>query len=319
MARDTNNAAAGGFSRSLLAASALLNGLLVLALLVREQTTAISSGAVRSSTGGQWCQPHPSALNSVPLAAVETPTLATLASPPPPPPAAAAAIIPPPLFNKSYASDEHRLKRIWWHPPCGTMGVPPCNSRSYKEVHDSRWAFLNDRHVSRGLASLGDPLRLRCLGQKLLAGQPTHLSVLGGSVSFGTTFTTSKSRALFHWKVYQYLNSSFPNARHEHYMGAVPASGPSYMEHCLQWHLPMAGADLILIEYAVNFDGTDDYAPFERLLRRLLRLPNHPAIVIVNTMELVPPGGSYRGSPTRPGARLQRICPSSIGRPARRT
>ena len=63
-------------------------------------------------------------------------------------------------------------------------------------------------------------------------------------------------------------------------MGAVPASGPSYMEHCVSWHLPALGADLILVEYAVNFDSvSDDAQSFERLIRRLLRLPNHPAIV----------------------------------------
>jgi hypothetical protein len=32
----------------------------------------------------------------------------------------------------------------------------------------------------------------------------------------------------------------------------------------------------------------DDAQSFERLLRRLLRLPSQPAIVIVNTMEIVP-------------------------------
>jgi len=80
-------------------------------------------------------------------------------------------------------------------------------------------------------------------------------------------------------------------------MGAVPASGPSYMEHCLLWHLPASGADLILIEYAVNFDGVEDFACFERLIRRLLRLPNHPALVIVNTAELVPPGGRLAWEP----------------------
>ena len=159
--------------------------------------------------------------------------------------------------------------------------------------------------MARGLSTVGDPLRLRCLAEKLLAGEPTHLSVLGGSVSFGTTFTTSRSRALFHWKVYQYLNASFPRPRggaaaapHAHFMGAVPASGPSYMEHCVTWHLPPEGADLILVEYAVNFDSVaDDAQSFERLIRRLLRLPNHPAIVIVNTMELVPPGGRLPWDP----------------------
>ena len=32
------------------------------------------------------------------------------------------------------------------------------------------------------------------------------------------------------------------------------------MEHCLAWHLPPAGADLVLVEYAVNFDQADEDA-----------------------------------------------------------
>jgi len=115
------------------------------------------------------------------------------------------------------------------------------------------------------------------------------LSVVGGSVSFGTTFTTSRSKSLFHWKIYQWLNATFPDVLHEHYCGAVPASGPSYMEHCLHWHVE-AESDLVLLEYAVNFEpGADDIQSFERMLRKLLRMPKQPAIIIVNTMELMPP------------------------------
>lgn len=150
-----------------------------------------------------------------------------------------------------YSSSEARLKRIWVHPP----------HWSYKEAHNDSWAFLSSRQLSRGVISQGDPLRLSCLAEKLAAGHTIHLSVIGGSVSFGTTFTTSKSRSLFHWKVYQYINASFPQGAHEHFMGAVPASGPSYMEHCLDWHLPPAGADLVLVEYAVNFDSKPPPTP----------------------------------------------------------
>ena len=283
-------ATGGGIARPLLVASGLLNALLVLALLAREQLDSSMSAARPAFAGSSWCQPRPTALLAQQQQQPQQqPGQLELAAHAPPPPADSIALAAP--LSKSYSADEARLKRIWYHPPCGQPGALPCNSRSYKEAHDARWTFLSDRLISRGLASAGDPLRLRCLGEKLLKGLPTHLSVLGGSVSFGTTFTTSKSRALFHWKVYQYLNSSFPRAAHEHYMGAVPASGPSYMEHCVMWHLPPPGADLILVEYAVNFDGQDDFAPFERLIRRLLRLPNHPAIVIVNTAELVPPNG----------------------------
>ena len=178
----------------------------------------------------------------------------------------------------SYSSAPDHLKRVWRHPP----------HKSPKEVHNASWAFLDERQLARGLSSTGDPLRLGCLAEKLLEGRGVRLGILGGSVAFGTTFTTSRSRALFHWKVYQWLNASFPGAGHEHYSGSVPASGPAYMEHCLQWHVPEAGVDLILLEYAVNFDSAAEIESFERLLRRVLRLPGQPAVILVNTLELMP-------------------------------
>jgi hypothetical protein len=261
----------------MLIASSVLNSLLLLTL-ISWQHLSVSVEHVTHSPESTWCTPRPTA---TPRGADDDGH-----APPPSPamvlPAAASpqlGLSAPAVAEHFYSASEPRLKRIWRHPP----------HNSYKEQHDARWTFLSERQLARGLVNPGDPQRLRCLAEKLLAGHLTRLSVLGGSVSFGTTFTTGRSRALYHWKVYQYLNASFPLAAHEHFQGAVPASGPSYMEHCVAWHLPSNGADLILLEYAVNFDAMpDDAQSFERLLRRLLRLPSQPAIVIVNTMEIVP-------------------------------
>ena len=93
--------------------------------------------------------------------------------------------------------------------------------------------------------------------------------------------------------MYQWINATFAGAKHEHYCGAVAASGPSYMEHCLHWHV-IDEADLVLVEYAVNLDDNnkaDELASFERMLRKLLTMPRQPAILLVNTMELHPPKG----------------------------
>ena len=106
-----------------------------------------------------------------------------------------------------------------WYTPCAPS---PRISRPHLEKH-------HELGVDRQMARLRDRRRqrLRCLGEKLLGGM--LLSVLGGSVSFGTTFTTSRAR-LFHWKVTS--TSTRPSRRGTTgYMGAVPASGPSYMEH----------------------------------------------------------------------------------------
>ena len=61
------------------------------------------------------------------------------------------------------------------------------------------------------------------------------------------------------------------------------ASGPSYMEHCLHWHV-IDEADMVLIEYAVNLDDNDkegELASFERMLRKLLSMPRQPALLLV--------------------------------------
>ena len=101
---------------------------------------------------------------------------------------------------------EARLKQLW-QMPAGKSGT----RAAAVELHNRSWTFLDERQLARGISSLGDPLRLQCLASKLLAGRGVvKLSVVGGSVSFGTTFTTSRSKSLFHWKTYQWLNATFP-------------------------------------------------------------------------------------------------------------
>jgi len=275
----------------------LLNtGLLVFAvfLLMRQQySAALGSTPITavSMASPRWSQPAPVE------AAAATPAVPDCPSAPPPsvaPPLAraiaATAATAAAADTLRYSTDEVRLKQLWRHPKVK-------HPEWWKEVHHDWWAFLDRRQLARGVAAAGDPARLECLAEKLLDGHGVKLGIIGGSVSFGTTFTTSKSHALYHWKLYQWLNASFPPADrrvsdHEHYCGAVPASGPSYMEHCLQWHVPK-DVDLIIIEYAVNFDTSseDDAHSFERMLRRLLRTPGAPAVVVLNTMELMPTSG----------------------------
>ncbi|GFH13751.1 SGNH_hydro domain-containing protein [Haematococcus lacustris] len=63
----------------------------------------------------------------------------------------------------------------------------------------------------------------------------------------------------------------------------------AYMSACHNVHVPKS-ADIIFVEYSVNdqavalpvFDNAMR-RPYERLLRKLLKYPNRPAVVLVHT------------------------------------
>ena len=66
-----------------------------------------------------------------------------------------------------------------------------------------------------------------------------------------------------------------------HLNAALPATGPSFFEHCAESMLPRRGVDLLLVEFAVNTNQQP--AAFERLLRRLLALRPAPALLVVSS------------------------------------
>ena len=128
-------------------------------------------------------------------------------------------------------------------------------------------------------------LRLECFRAQLrLRGRDLRrpmLAVLGGSISAGSSWSVQQANWTYHAKVAQALGM-------RHHNGALPGTGPAFFEHCAEGQLPPGGADLILLEFAVNLD--DDIAAFERLLRKLLQIRGRPgqplpALVAVNAHE----------------------------------
>ncbi|GFR51316.1 hypothetical protein Agub_g13681 [Astrephomene gubernaculifera] len=93
--------------------------------------------------------------------------------------------------------------------------------------------------------------------------------------------------------------------RHLYFNGAVPGTQSGYMSSCMHHHLPPE-VDVVLVEYAVN----DSPAPsamfwdpsrraFERLLRKLQRLPSQPAVLLVNMFAYTAAHGKYWHSAER--------------------
>lgn len=121
------------------------------------------------------------------------------------------------------------------------------------------------------VVTAGERSRLDPFLRRLASGHSVSVAVVGGSISAGSTYSILRGRqaaSLWHGHVFQWLNSSFPQVEHRLFNGALPASTPAYVESCLSFHVPEA-ADLVFVEYAVNFDNSVEY---ERLLRRSARI-----------------------------------------------
>ena len=128
--------------------------------------------------------------------------------------------------------------------------------------------------------------RLQALLSRLVAGEPLEFAVVGGSVSAGSTLGIHRREGLFLWhgRLLQWLNHTYPDAAHRRVNGAVPASTPAYVEGCLSFHVPPT-AQLIFVEYSVN---TPEPREYERLLRRLLRYPRRPPIILLHMFKFWP-------------------------------
>jgi len=158
-----------------------------------------------------------------------------------------------------------------------------------------RARLLSPSAAARGLSHLGPAHRLRRFLHRAARGskggaRPLRVAAVGGSVSWGSAV----ERGSEDWPsvVTRRLRDYYPRAKFELTNGCVPAAPASFTSACLQKLVP-GDADLVFVEFAVNESGAGEKgepaeegraaaaARYERLLRKLLRLPRRPAVVLV--------------------------------------
>ncbi|KJE01198.1 hypothetical protein I311_05168 [Cryptococcus gattii NT-10] len=156
---------------------------------------------------------------------------------------------------------------------------------------------LGEDNVQRSLAYVGTNARLRRVLAKLRRGERLTVGVVGGSVSKGFGIDqepghyphtpTNLNRIVF-----DHLNNLFPapngvkvgdsgrkEGMNSYINGAVGGVGTDYFSLCYGEHLP-EDMDLVFIELAINDEVlTRNINSYELLVRSLLDLPNHPAVV----------------------------------------
>lgn len=98
--------------------------------------------------------------------------------------------------------------------------------------------LLNSSLLKKGAEFLGSEARLSSV---LSHGSSITLSVLGGSVSAGSTYMTlhgDRSNFVYHSKVASVLGTLLRPRRVLHHNGALAATGPAWFEHCALSMLP---------------------------------------------------------------------------------
>lgn len=165
-------------------------------------------------------------------------------------------------------------------PACGSIWASACASNA---------SVLTPSAAARGSELFGATSGLGCVRSLLhKGGASTALTVatLGGSISAGGSWIP-KGSLTYHAQLVSALRLRHPRAVITHHNGALSATGPVVIEHCINQQLPAealaetpeAGFTLVLIEFAINLDG--EPAAFERLLRRVL-LRRRVSVVVVN-------------------------------------
>ncbi|WVQ77182.1 hypothetical protein IAR50_006865 [Cryptococcus sp. DSM 104548] len=128
----------------------------------------------------------------------------------------------------------------------------------------------------------GSHERMRLFLQKILRGESLTIAAIGGSITKG--HHVDKSEIWFH-RFWEWLRDfAGESVEIVEINGAAPATGSDYFSFCFPLHIP-SNSDLVLVELAVNDEGILEHIEnMENLIRGLLDLPNHPAVMLVEAM-----------------------------------
>ncbi|GAX77809.1 hypothetical protein CEUSTIGMA_g5252.t1 [Chlamydomonas eustigma] len=167
----------------------------------------------------------------------------------------------------------------------GVLRAPVLAYPPYARGKDYAWV-LNSTDANNGISYLGSHTRLRMAVDKMKDGKLMKVATLGGSITAGQGAVDAPNwpQYLFNW-----LEDTYGKEVVKGSNGAVGGTVSGYMSVCHNMHVPK-DVDIVLVEYSVN----DWHSPaptfqnnirrgYERLLRKLLKYPNNPAVILVHT------------------------------------
>ncbi|PSC76523.1 Beta-glucan synthesis-associated SKN1 [Micractinium conductrix] len=157
---------------------------------------------------------------------------------------------------------------------------------TFPELRDKQpWeALLTDEEVQRAEGYYGSGQRIRRVAKKLLKGEAIQVFTLGGSVTRG--LGASKPEFNYANRFFSLINSTFPHSSHVFSNKGIGGTSSGIFTACAEAMVPPT-ADLVVVEFTYNEPEDDPFdSPtrrgFEELLRKLLKLENGPAVVLLH-------------------------------------
>lgn len=114
------------------------------------------------------------------------------------------------------------------------------------------------------------------------AGESIRVVTVGGSSTFGKGAAPGQS---YPHQFIRWLRKAYPG-NHTLVNNGLGATPSSIFNACLRNLVDLTG-DLYVVEFAMNDPAAEIFGglphiEFEQLLRRILNLPTHPAVIILN-------------------------------------
>lgn len=138
--------------------------------------------------------------------------------------------------------------------------------------------------ICRSLMQTGNGVRLMRTIERARAGEDVTLAYIGGSVTQGAG-ATPINKECYAYKSYQAFANAFGTGENVHYVKAGVGGTPSELG-MLRFERDIlrdgVNPDIVVVEFAVNDEGDETKGKcFESLIKKILLLPNHPAVVIL--------------------------------------
>ncbi|WP_313344262.1 SGNH/GDSL hydrolase family protein [Lacrimispora sp.] len=160
------------------------------------------------------------------------------------------------------------------------FSVPEISEES--EVDVSSEAY--HRMITRSLMQLGNPKRLAGAIKRAKEGKDVTLAYIGGSITQGAG-ATPINMGCYAYKSYQAFSDRYGNGNNVHFLKAGVGGTPSELgmlrfdrDVLREGNYP----DVVVIEFGVNDEGDETKGNcYESLVKKVLMLPNQPAVILL--------------------------------------